>query len=250
MKTETTTLLIPEPETKDLILQETVRGGGMWSYVLRRHRLLCLTDPEGRANAGMLFYNRENYLERYNMSDTLKAQHIARLTAPYTMHSDMGRVMMSIVGDTVGWHDTIGGFSRPAEVEKQFGKGTYQEKQNGFYRNGRDNFLIELGKWGLGKKDLMPNANFFSKVTVDEDGGIGFATDHRKPGDQVWLRAEMDLLVVLQTCHHPLDSAENYDPAPVEIAVWEGSPPSADDPCRLSRPENERAFINTETYLR
>ena len=241
---------VPVEPRENVLLRERLRGGGMWSYVLRRHRILRLTDPEGGANVAALFYQRENFLERYNMSDTLKAQHISRITYPYTLHSDMGRVMVSIVGDTLGWHDTVCGVSNAKEVKSQFGEGSYQEKRNDFYRNGRDNFLIELGKWGMGKKDLVPNVNFFSKVTVDQDGGLHYDAGHSKPGSVVMLRAEMDVLVVLNTCHHPLDTASVYNPKPVDIAVWQGDPPGPEDPCRQSRPENERAFINTETYLR
>ena len=245
-----TTLSSPDRSADKVLYREVLRGGGMWSGILRRHRILRLTDLEGGANVAALFYNKENFLERYNMSDTLKAQHIARLCHPYTLHSDMGRVMVSIVADTVGWHDPIAGTSTAYEVAQRFGSGTYQELRNDFYRNGRDNFLIELGKWGMGKKDLVPNVNFFSKVTVLEDGSLKYHPGHSQPGSVVLLRAEMDVLVVLNTCHHPLDPSEKYQPRPVELAVWQGDPPGPDDPCRCSRPENERAFINTENYLR
>lgn len=246
----TATIRSNNADRDQVLYREVIRGGGMWSGLLRRHRILRLTDLEGGANVAALFYNRENYLERYNMSDTLKAQHIARLCHPFTLHSDMGRVMVSIVGDTTGWHDTIGGVSHAREVEQKFGSGTYQELRNDFHRNGRDNFLIELGKWGLGKKDLVPNVNFFTKVTVGEDGSLQYHQHHSQPGSTVLLRAEMDLLVVLNTCHHPLDPAKKYHPRPVELAVWQGEAPGPNDPCRCSRPENERAFTNTENYLR
>ena len=122
---------------------------------------------EGGANAGALFYNIECPVERYNMPDTLKAQHIARLTQGYVLFSDMGRVLCSIVEDTCGWHDTITGHSDATMTREKYGEGSYQRLRNDFYRNTRDNFLVELGKHGLGKKDLTPNVNFFVKVAVD-----------------------------------------------------------------------------------
>ena len=85
--------------------EETVQGGATWSHVLKRGTALRITDPEGGANAGALFYNFECPVERYNMPDTLKAQHIARLTAGFVLYSDMGRVLCSVTDDTVGWHD-------------------------------------------------------------------------------------------------------------------------------------------------
>ena len=247
MSMSVTSNLVPQGET---LQREVLRGGGMWSYVLRRHRILQLTDLEGGANVAALFFNRENFLERYNMSDTLKAQHIARLAHPDTLHSDMGRVMVSLVGDTLGWHDAIGGVSNAREVRERFGEGSYQEKRNDFYRNGRDNFLVEMGKWGMGKKDLVPNVNFFSKISISEDGTLRYHAEHSPAGSVVQLRAEMDVLVVLNTCHHALDTAKQYQPKPVELVVWQGEAPGPDDPCRCSRPENTRAFINTENFLR
>ncbi len=98
-----------------------------------------------------LFFNADDPLERYNMPDTLKAQHTAFLTAGRVLYSDMGRILASIVEDTAGWHDTISGFGDAAATRARFGEGSYQERRNDFYRNARDNFLVELGKHGLGQ---------------------------------------------------------------------------------------------------
>ena len=146
----------------------------MWSRVLKRGQILRLTDLEGGASVAALLYNADDPLERYNMPDTLKAQHIARLTRGYVLFSDMGRILCSVVEDTCGWHDTITGHATAATTRVQFGAGTYQKLRNDFYRNTRDNFLIELGKHGLGKKDLTPNVNFFVKVAVNDKGVLSW----------------------------------------------------------------------------
>ena len=96
---------------KDLLWEEDVPGGNHWSGILRRGVGLRLTDLDGGANVAALFYNREEKLERYNMPDTLKAQHTAFLTAGHVCYSDMGRILCSILDDTVGWHDTVCGTS-------------------------------------------------------------------------------------------------------------------------------------------
>jgi uncharacterized protein len=106
-----------------LILEEPLRGGQMWSRVLRRGQTLRLTDVEGGAAVAALFYNAEELSERYNMPDTLKAQHIARLTAGFVLYSDMGRVLCSITEDTAGWHDTITGHGTAAHMRAKFGEG-------------------------------------------------------------------------------------------------------------------------------
>lgn len=232
-----------------LILEEPLRGGQMWSRVLRRGQTLRITDVEGGAAVAALFYNAEELSERYNMPDTLKAQHIARLAAGFVLYSDMGRVLCSITQDSLGWHDTITGHGTAAHGRAKFGEGTYQKLRNDWYRNTRDNFLVELGKYDLGKRDIVANVNFFVKVVVDEQGALSFVPDHSPAGSFVELRAEMNTLVVLSNTPHPLDPSTSYQPKPVALAIQSGAPAGVDDPCRLSRPENGRGFTLTERYF-
>lgn len=220
----------------------------MWSKIVGRGKTMRLTDISGGANVSMLLYHSHQSLERYNMPDTLKGQHTFYLTAPYCIHSDMGRVFCSITEDTSGWHDTVCGCSNAQAVLEKYGEATYQVQANDFYRSGRDCFLIELAKWGLGERDLVPNLNFFSKVVADESGHLAFDTSHAKEGAHIDLRFEMDTIVILNTCQHPLDPAQNYAPKAVQMEVWKSGSPEADDVCRHSRPENSRAFETTEQF--
>jgi hypothetical protein len=231
------------------LYSEELAPGQGWSGVLKRHQILRITDPVGGANVSALFYNREDPLERYNMPDTLKAQYTAFITRGRVLMSDMGRVLCSVIADSCGWHDTITGHSDPSLVAAKYGRKRYQEGRNDFYRNARDNFLVELGKYGLGKRDVVPSVNFFSKVTTDEEGKFAFASGHSRPGAYVELRAEMNVLVVLAAVPHPLDPAPTYAPRPVSLLVAQGEAPGASDPCRVSREETKRAFENTERYF-
>lgn len=240
------TLITPER----LLWQETVPGGGHWSGVLKRGSVLRLVDLEGGANVALLLYNQEEKLERYNMADTLKAQHTAHLAKGFVCYSDMGRVLCSIINDSVGWHDPIGGVADEALVRAKYGERRYQEHRNGMHRNGRDSLLIELGKWGLGKRDLVANVNFFSKVTVDAHGQMRFRSNHARAGDYVDLRCEMNLLVALASSPHPLDPNPRYEPKPVQLIAWRAEPVHDDDLCRNFRPENRRGFYNTEMLFR
>ena len=232
-----------------VLWEEILEPGATWSHVLKRGTALRMRDLEGGANVSALFFNFECTAERYNMPDTLKAQHIARLTKHCVLYSDMGRVLCSITEDSIGWHDTISGHSNAALVESKYGSASYQACRNDYHRNARDSFLIELTKWGLGPRDLVPNLNFFSKVVSDDAGRLTFAPGNSKAGDYIELRFEMDTLVVLNTCQHPLDPDPQYRPRNVRLEVFRALPPAADDVCRRSRPENERAFFNTETYV-
>jgi urea carboxylase-associated protein 2 len=232
-----------------VIHEERLRGGQAWSRVLKRGQILLLTDVEGGASVAALFYNARAPLERYNMPDTLKAQHIARLTRGYVLYSDMGRVLCSVVEDTCGWHDTITGHADARFTHRKFGEGSYQRLRNDFHRNTHDNFLVELGKHGLGKKDIVANLNFFVKVAADERGNLHFTPGNSAANAVVALRAEMDVLVVLSNTPHPLDPGTAYQPKPVELAVIQASPAGPDDECRNTRPENGRGFELTEDYV-
>ena len=236
-------------DSASVLFEETIEPGASWSHVLKRGTRLRITDVEGRANVGALFYNFECPVERYNMADTLKAQHIARLTEGFVLYSDMGRILCSVVADSVGWHDPIGGCSNAALVLAKYGESRYQEARNACHRDGRDRFLVELAKWGLGPRDLVPNLNFFSRVTVSDDGGMEFREGNSQPGSNVELRAEMNALAVLNTCPHPLDPNPKYEPKPVRLTILRGTPAGAADPCRLSGPENGRGFTLTERYF-
>jgi urea carboxylase-associated protein 2 len=161
----------------------------------------------------------------------------------------MGRVLASIVADDCGWHDTISGLGDGAANAARFGAGSYQTLRNQWHRNARDNLLVELGKHGLGKRDVVANVNFFVRVGVDEAGGLGWVAGNSRPGAAVELRFEMETLVVLSNTPHPLDPAKSYDPPPVGLVISDGPAASTDDPCRLSRPENGRGFALTAAYL-
>jgi len=234
---------------EEILFEELVHPGAAWSHVLKRGTALRLTDLEGGANAGMLLYNFECPVERLNLPDTLKAQHIARLTKDFVLYSDMGRILCSVTADSLGWHDALGGASNASLVKSKYGEATYQQCRNDYHTNGLDKFLIELAKWGLGSRDITANVNFFSKVSVDGDGGIKFEPGFSTAGSYVELRAEMNVLVILNTCQHPLDPNPIYAPKPVQLTVKRVPAPFDNDPCRLSRTENERGFTLTERYF-
>jgi urea carboxylase-associated protein 2 len=224
-------------------------GGQAWSRRMRRRQVLRLTDDAGGACVSALFFNADDPLERYNMADTLKAQFTAFLTADRVLFSDMGRVLCSVTRDTCGWHDTISGCGDAVTSRQRFGEGGYQALRNGFHRNARDNFLVELGKYGLGRRDVVANVNFFARVTVGEEGELRWVARNSKAGAAVELRFEMDTLVVLTNTPHPLDPATAYGPSAVTLTLFEGPGPEPDDPCRIARPETERGFALTEAYV-
>ncbi len=184
------------------------------------------------------------------MPDTLKAQHTAMLTSGHALYSDMGRVLCSIIADTAGWHDTIGGVSTDAANLAKYGASSYQTARNAMHRSAEDGLLIELVKHGLGRADLVPNVNFFSKLTVDEAGLLQFDTTHGKAGQWLDLRFDMDVLAVFSAAPHALDSRTDYAPSDVHLTAWRCGPADAHDDCRNACPENQRGFYRTELLYR
>jgi urea carboxylase-associated protein 2 len=225
-----------------------IAPGGHWSLKVPRGTALRLTDIKGGANVGMLFYNPENLLERYNAPDTLKCQHTFRLAAGNCLYSDMGRVFASIVADSLGWHETVCGNSHAALVAQRWGARDYQHDRIQWHQNGYDAFLVELAKYGLGRADMAANINWFSKVTVDSNGNMTLEAGHSRAGSELVLRFEMDTLVVLHTCPHPLDAATTYPAKPVRVELGQAAAIAANDPCLNWCDENRRGFDNNALY--
>jgi urea carboxylase-associated protein 2 len=232
-----------------ILWEETLPGPSTWSHILKRGTALRLEALEDNCNVGALLLNADNLSERLNLPDTLKAQHIARLTAGAVLYSDMARILCSITDDTLGWHDPLGGCSDRALVDKRYGVSTYQKARNEWHQNALDGFLIELEKYGLNSRDLMMNINFFSKVEVHDDGSMHFIPNHSKAGSAVELRAEMNTLVILNTCQHPMDPDPIYAQRPVKLTLKKVEAPGPDDICRAFRPENARGFTLTVRYF-
>jgi urea carboxylase-associated protein 2 len=245
--------MVPEFSTPfspaQVLWEETLPGGAHWSGLLRRGNTLRLTDLSGTANVSTLLFNQEEKCERYNASDTLKAQHTAFLSRGNVCFSDMGRILCSIADDTCGWHDPLCGVLNEAAMQAQYGSARYQEHRNDMFRSAREGLLIELTKWGLSKRDLGSNVNFFSKVNCDAEGKLSFDRSHRQAGQYIDLRFEMNVLVVLSAAPHPLDPATTYAPGAVQMTAWRSGTAGAHDECRLARPENERGFINTDRWF-
>ncbi len=233
-------------QQKPILWHENIPGGCHWSGIVRRGMTLRLTDINGGANAAVLLYNQEEKLERYNMADTLKSQHTFYLTKGHACHSDMGRIFCCITADTAGWNDTVCGLGDAELIRQKYGVARYQSHRNQMHRSGLDGLLIELGKWGLGRRDIVSNINFFSKVTADAAGELAFHAGNSKAGDYVDLSFEMDTLMVLSAAPHPLDTAESYQPGDVNLTLFVTPPKAISECARIA--ENMRGLQNTQRF--
>jgi len=222
-------------------------GAAHWSLRIRRGMQLTMTDITGQGNVAMLFYNPDLLSERYNAPDTLKCQHTFKLTTGHCLYSDMGRIFCSITSDGFGWHETVCGTIYASHVKERWGERNYQTARNNRYQNGYDSFLVELAKYGLSRRDLAANVNFFSRIEVEDDGRLIFG-ESNKPKATVTLRFEMDTLVILHTCPHPLNPATEYPFAPIAFQLSKAPVIATDDVCLNHCPENRRGFANNTLY--
>lgn len=236
----------PDLSAQQVLFSDVIPGGAHWSWRLPRGVTLRLVAKGERANLSLVLYHARQPLERYNMPDSLKAQHTAHYTRGHVLMSDMGCALASITADTLGWHDPLGMLLDAARMTEKYGEQRYQEHRNGMFRSGRDGLLIEIGKYGLTRRDLVAPVNFFSKVSVDEEGRFHYHAEHARAGDYVELRLDMDVIVAVSTAPHPLDPRPDYAPSPVGIAAWRSGAAPAEDYCRAFRPECARALHNSD----
>jgi hypothetical protein len=232
-------------EVDAMLWDETIAPGGYAAKLLARGARLRLIDLEADACVSMLLFNSERPIERLNVADTLKVQWNGYLGEGRLLLSDMGKVMMSILGDTANAHDAFCGASNSTANAAKYGDGDNW----GPHPNARDRFMLAAAKFGLGRKDVHPCINWFKGVTIQPDGETRFVSSG-KAGQSLTLRAEMDLIVMLANCPHVLDPRADYTVTPVRALAWRGPVTPADDPIRNATPEGLRAFLNVEEDLR
>lgn len=232
--------------TERVMWSEIMPGGGHWSWRMPRGSALRLIALEAGANASLVLYAAHEKLERYNMPDSLKAQHTAHYQRGHVLMSDMGRAMASFTADSLGWHDPLGALLDAQLMASKYGERRFAEHRNTMHRSGKDGLLIEIGKYGLSRRDLIAPVNLFSKVSVDAQGQFAFAPDHGKAGDYVELRFDMDVILAISTAPHPLDPTPAYAPKKLGLVAWRCGAAPAADYCRAFRPENARALHNSD----
>ncbi len=233
-------------DTTRLMWSEVLPGGSHWSWRMPRGTAIRFVALEDGPNLSLVLYSALEKLERYNMPDSLKAQHTAHYTRGHVLMSDMGRSLASFTSDSVGWHDPLGGLLDNERMRQQYGDKRYEHARNAMHRSGKDGLLIEIGKHGLGKRDLIAPVNLFSKVGVDAQGRFGFVAGHARAGSHVELRFDTDVILAVSSAPHPLDPATVYAPRKTGLVAWRCGPAPADDFCRAFRPENARALHNTD----
>jgi urea carboxylase-associated protein 1 len=192
-------------------------AGEPWLHKLTKGQVLRIVDLEGNQAVDTIFYNADDTAESYSVTDTLQRQGAIYLSTGSVLYSNRGRAMLTITADTCGRHDTLGG---ACAAESNIVRYAPQKK---FMHSCRDNYLLALAHAdnGMGKRDLVPNVNFFMNVPVTEAGGLTFEDGLSAPGKYVEMRAEMDVLVLVSNCPQLNNPCNAYNPTPVRFVIWE-----------------------------
>lgn len=198
-----------------ILRDDKLAPGAPWSGIVKKGQVLRIINTEGDQGVDFLCYNASNPEERYHAPNTLKKSLTLKLTKGHKFYSDVARPMFTVIADSYGMHDTIGGCCSGPSNEMLYGvKGT---------TGCRENFLTALKEHGLGRKDIVPNINFFCNVPVDDRRleETVFIPSNAKPGDYIDLRAEMDALAVISNCPQVNNPCNSGKPKPIRVVIWQ-----------------------------
>lgn len=210
----TTSPLLPE----QALLRQTVPAGDYWLQELKAGQTLRILDLEGNQAADTLFFNARDPAERYSAMDTIREQGNVYLTTGSRLLSNRGNLLLTISADTCGRHDTLGGACATESNQVRYDL----DKQH--MHACRDSWLLAVSEnpqWGLSKRDITHNINFFMNVPVTPEGGLSFADGISAPGKYVELVAAMDVIVLLSNCPQLNNPCNAYNPTPVEMIIWD-----------------------------
>ncbi len=198
-------------------LHQQIDAGDYWLHRIAAGQTLRITDLEGNQAADTLFFNADDTAERYSLSDTLRAQHNVFLTAGSVLRSNRDRAMLTLTADTCGRHDTLGGACSCESNTVRY------DLEKRAMHSCRDSWMLAVAQhpqYGLTRRDITHNINFFMNVPVTHDGGLQFADGISAPGKYVEMVAEMNVLVLISNCPQLNNPCNGYNPTPILVSVW------------------------------
>ncbi len=196
-----------------VIVDEVVAARAPWSLVVRAGQTLRIVDLMGNQAVDFLAYVADDPAERYDAQATVAAQRSLFLRTGSVLRTNEGRPLLQVVDSTCEYHDTIGGACSPESNTLRYGHHTRHQHAC------VDNFLAALAPWGLGKRDIVSNVNWFMNVPVVDDGTLGIVDGISAPGLAVELRAEVDALIAISNCPQINNPCNGFDPTPVRVVV-------------------------------
>ena len=202
----------------NLVYARDVPAEAPWSHIIRRGQTLRIIDSEGQQAVDALLYCVENPAERYSAQDTLRMQRSAYVGLGTALVSNNGRVMARITADSCGQHDTSAGCCSCESNAVRFGE------QTRYQHACRENFILELSRHGLTKRDIVANLNFFMNVPIDPSGNFTVVDGISAAGNYVDVTAEMDVLFVISNCPQVNNPCNGFNPTPIRVEVYDPPP--------------------------
>ncbi len=217
MKTAPASLVRSTLDPGHAIYTAEIPGGEPWIHEVRKGQFLRIVDLHGNQSVDTLFYNSDDYLDRYSAQDTIRWQRNLYVTTGTRLLSTGGSVLVTIVADTCGRHDTLGGACANESNMVRYDIGARH------MHSCRASFLKGIVDWGHGmvKQDITANVNFFMNVPVTPDGKLTFEDGISEPGKYVEMRAEMDVLVLISNCPQLNNPCNAYNPTSVQVLIWD-----------------------------
>ena len=203
---------------QDACFKEVVEAGDYWLHKVKNGQTLRIVDLQGNQAADTLFFNANDPGERYSAVDTIREQENVYLTAGSKLLSQEGNELLEIVADTCGRHDTLGG---ACATESNTVRYALDKKCMHACRDSWMLVVAENPEFGISKRDIAHNINFFMNVPITEEGGLTFADGISAPGKYVELKASMDVLVLISNCPQLNNPCNAYNPTPIEVLIWD-----------------------------
>jgi len=200
--------------------REVIPAGEPWVHEIARGQRLRIVDLDGNQAVDTLFYNAHDYSDRYSAQDTIRQQANIYLTTGTKLISTAGQTLLTIVADTCGRHDTLGGACSNESNMVRYAIETRHMHAC------RSSFLKAVVEWdhGMSKRDITSNINFFMNVPVTAEGKLTFEDGISEPGKYVELRAEIDVLALISNCPQLNNPCNAYNPTPIEVLIWAAEP--------------------------
>jgi urea carboxylase-associated protein 1 len=211
------TLVESALDPSEAVYRRVVPAGEPWLREIRKGEYLRIVDLEGNQAVDTLFYNSHNSSDRYSAQDTIREQRNIYLTTGTMLMSTMGHVLMTIVADTCGRHDTLGGACSTESNMVRYAL------EKGHMHACRQSFLKAIAghNSGLSKRDITSNINFFMNVPVTAEGKLSFEDGVSAPGKYVEMRAELDVFALISNCPQLNNPCNAYNPTPIEVLIWD-----------------------------
>jgi urea carboxylase-associated protein 1 len=211
----TASISAPSRDVSTAICVMDIPAERPWSRVIKRGQTLRIVDSEGQQAVDALLYCEQDTSERYSTQDTLRSQGSAYIELGTRLMSNRGRVMAHVSADSCGRHDSSAGCCSCESNAVRFGEATR------FQHACRENFILELSKYGMTKRDIVANLNFFMNVPIDPDGKFTVVDGISAPGNYVDVTMDMDVIFVISNCPQVNNPCNGFDPTPIRVMVWD-----------------------------